>query len=113
MSLLEYTLDGAIDKEKQSIERIRTFDPISNGFQDEPYYVAYSGGKDSDVLRILFELSGVKYDLYHNHTTADAPETVRYVRSIPNIHINYPEISMWDLIVKKKIPPTRMIRYCC
>lgn len=113
MALLEYTLDGVIDKEKQAIERIRMFDPLSNGFGDDPYYVAYSGGKDSDVLRILFKLSGVKHDLYHNHTTADAPETVYYIRSIPDIHINYPEISMWNLIPYKRIPPTRRIRYCC
>ena len=113
MPLIDYTLDGVIDKEKQAIERIRMFDPLKNGFMDLPYYVAYSGGKDSDVLRILFELSGVRYDLYHNHTTVDAPETVYYVRSIPNIKISYPELSMWELIVKKKIPPTRTICYCC
>ena len=58
-------------------------------------------------------MSGVKYDLVHNHTTADAPETVRYVRSIPGIQISYPKESMWDLIPRKKMPPTRLTRYCC
>lgn len=113
MSLMETTLFGTIDKEKQAIGRIRMLDPTANGIDDQPYYVAYSGGKDSDVLRILFELSGVKYELHHNHTTADAPETVRYVRSIPKIIIDYPEISMWQLIIKKGFPPTRIVRYCC
>jgi phosphoadenosine phosphosulfate reductase len=55
----------------------------------------------------------VKYELWHNHTTVDAPETVRYVRSIPGININYPKMSMWKLIVKKGIPPARLARYCC
>ena len=113
MPLIEYTLDGKRDKVKTAIERIKSFDPISNGFMDTPYYVAYSGGKDSDALRILFELSGVRYDLVHNHTTVDAPETVRYIRSIPGIQISYPEITMWALIVKKRMPPTRIVRYCC
>jgi hypothetical protein len=27
----------------------------------------------------LCELADVKYDLHHQHTTADAPETVRYI----------------------------------
>lgn len=113
MSLIEYTLSGKINKVDQAIQRIKAFDPISTGLMDTPYYVAYSGGKDSDALRILFELAGVKYDLVHNHTTVDAPETVRYVRSIPGIQISYPELSMWQLIVKKRMPPTRIVRYCC
>lgn len=115
MALLENTLFGKVDKVATAIERIRTFDPSKiESLKDlAPYYVAYSGGKDSDVLRILFELSGVEYDLVHNHTTVDAPETVRYVRSIPGIQISYPNTTMWELIVKKKVPPTRIMRYCC
>lgn len=113
VSLIEYTLDGKQDKVKIAIERIKAFDPLTNGHMDAPYYVAYSGGKDSDVIRILFGLANVRHDLVHNHTTVDAPETVRYIRSIPSMQISYPDISMWELIVKKKIPPTRLMRYCC
>lgn len=96
------------EKEQRAIQYLRTFEPES-----EPYFLCYSGGKDSDCIRILAELAGVKYDLEHNLTTVDAPETVYYVRSIPGVHINYPEMSMWQLIVKKKMPPTRLARYCC
>lgn len=46
-------------------------------------------------------------------TTVDAPETVRYVKSIPNIIIERPELTMWELIVKHKTPPTRIMRFCC
>lgn len=38
------------EKERIAIERLRAFE------QDKPYYVCYSGGKDSDVIRILAEL---------------------------------------------------------
>jgi len=113
MSLIEHTFDGKVDKVQIAIDRIKAYDPLTIGLMDTPYYVAYSGGKDSDALRILFELAGVKYDLVHNHTTVDAPETVRYIRSIPNIQISMPEMSMWELIVKKGMPPTQRIRYCC
>ena len=95
-------------KGKRAIEYLKSFEP-----QSEPYYLCYSGGKDSDVIRILAQLAGVKHEIYHNHTTVDAPETVRYVRSIPDIKIEYPEFTMWELIVKKTFPPTRLIRYCC
>ena len=101
------------EKERIAIERLKAFEP------DEPYYLCYSGGKDSDVIRILAQLANVKYELHHNLTSVDAPETVYYVKSIPNMHIDIPHdndgnrVSMWSLIVKKGIPPTRLIRYCC
>jgi len=114
VALIENTLFGKTDKVKTAIERIRSFDPLTMGIMDTPYYVAYSGGKDSDAIRILCELAGVKYDLVHNHTTVDAPETVRYVRSVVKPeNIEYPELSMWRLIAKKGMPPTRRARYCC
>lgn len=94
--------------EKKAIDRLRTFEPES-----EPYYLCYSGGKDSDAIRILADLAGVKHDIVHNLTTADAPETVRYVRSVPGVQINRPEKSMWRLIKEKMVPPTRLMRYCC
>lgn len=99
-----------MDKEKElkAIKRLRCFEP-----QDEPYYLAYSGGKDSDAILILAELAGVEYEAVHNHTTVDAPETVYYVRSKPNVTVSYPDITMWELIVKKLMPPTRLERYCC
>lgn len=97
-----------LEKERQAIERLKAFQP-----QTEPYFLCYSGGKDSDCIRILAELAGVKHDTVHNLTTLDAPETVQYVRSIPNIIISRPELTAWQLIVKKKIPFTRLNRYCC
>lgn len=96
-------------KEEKAIERLRAFEP-RNG---EPYYLAYSGGKDSDAILILAELAAVEYEAVHNLTTADAPETVYYVRSKENVRINRPEITMWELIPKRLLPPTRWMRYCC
>lgn len=97
-----------IAKEKRAIEYLKAFEP-----KDEPYYLCYSGGKDSDTIRILASLAGVSHDIENNHTTLDAPETVRYIRSIPGVHINYPKKSIWQLIVEKGMPPTRSTRYCC
>lgn len=102
------------EKEKIAIARLRAFAP-----EGEPYYLCYSGGKDSDCIRILAELAGVNYELHHNLTTVDAPETIWYVKSIPGMHIdkavdkNGNHVTMWQLIVKKGMPPTRLARYCC
>lgn len=91
-----------------AVDRLITFEP------NEGYYVAISGGKDSDVIVKLCELAKVKYDLHHQHTTIDAPETVRYIRhTYPTCEIDYPEVSFWQLMINQGIPPTRLMRYCC
>lgn len=107
------SLRELVKKERRAIEVLKTFEP------EEGYYLCYSGGKDSDVIRILAYLANVKHDIVHNLTTVDAPETIQYIKSIPNVIINkarYPDgrhKTMWSLIVDKKIPPTRLMRYCC
>lgn len=100
-------------KVQKAIERFKAFEP------EQGYYICYSGGKDSDCIRILAELAGVKYDLHYNHTSCEAPETIYYIKSVPGVHIEFPyypdgkRITMWNLIPKKKMPPTRIVRYCC
>lgn len=102
------------EKEAKAIEALKMFEP-----EDEPYYLCYSGGKDSDVIRILAQLAGVKHEIHHNLTTVDAPETIQYIKTIPNVQIDKARYSdgsvktMWNLIPKKRIPPTRLMRYCC
>ena len=90
-----------------AIERIRQFEP------PEGYYVAFSGGKDSIVILDLVKRSGVKYDAHYNLTTVDPPELVKFLRTFPEVIIDHPEKTMWQLIVQKRMPPTRIIRYCC
>jgi len=75
--------------------------------------VGHSGGKDSVVVAHLMARAGVPHRLRHNLTTADAPETVRFVRSLPDVEINRPAQTMWALIRRKGLPPRRNMRYCC
>lgn len=115
-----------MDKEKQAIERLRFGAEMSQRYYDKPLIICDSGGKDSTVLTALAIRSGIKFEMLHSHTTADAPETVYYIRK--KFHtlecdgikcdIEYPiykgkRTTMWDLIPQKGIPPTRIIRYCC
>lgn len=92
----------------------------------QPLLVTDSGGKDSAVCRELVKRSGIPFEIQHNHTTADAPQTVYYVRKIfkeleeqgISCSISYPyykneRVTMWSLIPMKKFPPTRLQRYCC
>ncbi|MFT3952753.1 MAG: phosphoadenosine phosphosulfate reductase family protein [Oscillospiraceae bacterium] len=93
--------------EKTAIARLKNFEP------DDGYYLCYSGGKDSDCIKILAHLAGVKFETVHNLTTVDAPETVRYIKSQPDVKIDEPKMSMWKLIEKKRMPPTQLSRFCC
>jgi phosphoadenosine phosphosulfate reductase len=100
-------------KVKKAIERIKLFEP------DDGYYLAYSGGKDSDCIRILADLANVKHEIHHNLTTVDAPETMQYIKSIPNVIIDKARYAdgrqktMWSEILRNGTPPTRLMRYCC
>lgn len=102
-------------KVESAIKRLKSYEQASS----EPYYLCYSGGKDSDCIRILAQLAGVKHEIHHNLTTVDAPETINYIQTIPGAIIDkaYDDkgnhVTMWSLIVNKHMPPTRLIRYCC
>ena len=86
-----------LELERKAIERLKAFEP------EDGYYLCYSGGKDSDVIKILAHLAGVNFEAVHNLTTVDAPETVNYIRSQSDVRISYPELSMWRLIEKNQV----------
>lgn len=109
MSLIEYNLMGEkVDKVQTAINRLQAFEP------EEGYYLAFSGGKDSTCIKALADQAGVKYDAHYNATTVDPPELVRFIREHhPDVEIVKPDIPMRKLIVQKRMPPTRLVRYCC
>lgn len=113
MSLIEYRLDGTINKVEQAIQRLRAFEP------PDGYWVAYSGGKDSIVIKRLCEMAGVKHECHYSVTSVDPPELVRFIKEQKDVFLDIPrdadlkEITMWNLIPRKKLPPTRVVRYCC
>ena len=94
-------------KDEIAIMRLKEFEP------PEGYYVAFSGGKDSVTVLDLVRRSGVKYDAHYSLTTVDPPELVRFIKTFPDVETHRPKQTMWQLIQKKTMPPTRMVRYCC
>lgn len=115
-----------MDKEQIAIARLREASAMSLQIYQQPLVVTTSGGKDSGVCVALAERAGIPFEVMHNHTTADAPETVRFIREdLRRLEekgikctIEYPvykgkRVSMWSLIPQKLMPPTRWARYCC
>lgn len=112
--LVENTLFGVEDKVQNSIDALRSFEP------PEGYYLAFSGGKDSVVVKHLCDMAGVKYDAHYNVTSVDPPELVQFIKEkYPDVQREIPHdengkpITMWNLIPKEKYPPTQIARYCC
>jgi len=99
--------------EEIAFERLRTFEESALRMAQDGYYVAYSGGKDSDVILDLVRRSGVKYTAHHSLTTADPPEVVWHVKEQPDVQIHRPKHTMWQLIRQHHCPPRRNMRYCC
>ena len=115
-----------MDLEHLGIERLQAASDMSLQHYGLPLVITDSGGKDSAVIKELARRAGIPFEVMHNHTTADAPETIRFIRSEAKrfedmgikYTINMPmykgkRTSMWSLIPQKLMPPTRLVRYCC
>ena len=96
-----------------AIDRLREFESVALNKHQDGFYLAYSGGKDSDVILNLIRQAGVKYTAHHNLTTCDPPELVRHVKEQSDVTIHKPKLTMWQLIRKNGMPPRRNARYCC
>ena len=115
-----------MDKVAKAIERIKYASEMSFQIYGKPLLATISGGKDSDICLYLVSKSGIPFEVIHNHTTVDAPETVMHVRKqfkdlesngikcdISYSYYKGERVTMWSLIPQKMMPPTQKMRYCC
>lgn len=102
---IEYSINLLKKSEKMALEM-----DTENGF-----YLAFSGGKDSQVLYHLAVMGGgVKFKAHMNLTSVDPPEVIRFVKQhYPEVELIKPKISIYDMAKKKGCLPTRKIRWCC
>ena len=105
---------SGLDKVEVAIKRLQLYEP------PEGYYLCFSGGKDSCVIKALADMAGVKYDAHYSVSTVDPPELVRFIKEkYPDVEFLHPHdkngnvVSMWSLIAHNTMPPTRIVRYCC
>lgn len=77
----------------------------------KPLTLAYSGGKDSQVLLELCKIAQVPITIVHNSTTIDYPGTLKYCRD-NNAIIQRPAYTFFQLVSKKGLP-SMFHRFCC
>lgn len=102
------------EKIQISIQRLTSFEP------KEGYHLAFSGGKDSCVVKALADMAGVKYHAVYRVTGIDPPELVYFIKRFhQDVKMEFPRdkdgkrITLWSMIENKQMPPTRLARYCC
>ena len=106
---------GLRAKIEYSIELCRKAAKIAPMYDDEGYlWLGFSGGKDSQALYHIAQLSGVKFKAFFSPTSVDPPEVIRFIRK------NYPEVeftplkkSIYSEFLKRKCLPSMKIRWCC
>ena len=99
------------EKLQKKIDRaIRLLQGVQNGYDGE-IEVAYSGGKDSDVILQLAKEAGIRYRAIYRNTTIDPPGTIAHVKRM-GAEILRPKETFFQLVAKKGFP-NRFSRFCC
>ena len=120
---IDTTLDQALarasaplrKKMEHSIELLHKAERIALNYDHENgYYLAFSGGKDSQALYHMTQLAGVKFCGHMNLTSVDPPEVIRFVKkNYPEVELIKPGKSIFQHAVDKQILPTMRVRWCC
>lgn len=120
---IDITLAEALDRASarlrkkmlHSVELLQKAEKIALNYDAEQgYYLAFSGGKDSQALYHMTQLAGVKFQGHMNLTSVDPPEVIRFVKkNYPEVELIKPGKSIFQHAVEKQILPTMRVRWCC
>lgn len=102
-------------KLEHSVELLRKAERLALAYDDVyGYYLAFSGGKDSQCLYHVAKLAGVRFKAHMNLTSIDPPEVIRFVkREYPDVELVKPKKSIFQAAVDNQILPTMRVRWCC
>lgn len=97
--------------EQKAAKAVKLLQAVSRAKGGEVMEVAYSGGKDSDVILELARMAEIPHRAIYKNTTIDPKGTLQHVREM-GVEVRQPSMSFFE-IVKKKGLPNRMRRFCC
>lgn len=102
-------------KLEHSVQLIRKAERLAMNYDpDDGYFLAFSGGKDSQALYHVAVLGGIKFKAHMNLTSVDPPEVIRFVKKqYPDVALTKPKDSIYNIAVKMGILPTMRTRWCC
>lgn len=91
-----------------AVKFLQTYAKGCNGSTIE---LAYSGGKDSDVILALARMAGIDFVPIYKCTTIDPPGTIKHVMD-NGVQIVRPKKTFFQLIEKRGFPMFNR-RFCC
>ena len=100
---------------EHSIDLLRKAERLALRYDStDGFFLAFSGGKDSQALLHIAQLAGVRFRAHMNFTSVDPPQVVRFVRQqYPEVVTHAPRKSIYNLAVERAILPSMRIRWCC
>lgn len=98
-----------------SVELLQKAEKLALRYDAEDgFFMAFSGGKDSQALYHVAVLGGVKFKAHMNFTSVDPPQVIRFVRTqYPSVVTHAPQKSIFQLAIDRGILPSMRIRWCC
>lgn len=103
---LQYKIDAAINF-------IQRGEKLALSLNKQGYFVAFSGGKDSQTLLWLVQQAKVKYKAYYSVSTNDPLQNVQFIRKYyKEVIFLHPKDNFYKLVEKNGLP-LRQMRYCC
>ena len=97
--------------QKKIDSSIKLLRAVQKSRPNEIIEVAYSGGKDSDVILQLAKEAGINYEAIYKNTTIDPPGTIKHAQEM-GAEIHQPKKTFFQLIEENGLP-SRFSRHCC
>ena len=105
---LRYRMEQSVAPIRKAEKLAKMYDP-ENGF-----YLAFSGGKDSQALYHITQLAGVAFKAHFSPTSVDPPQVIRFIkRNYPDVEFEKITKSIYTSALEKRIFPTMKFRWCC
>ena len=106
--------DDLPQKVERAIALLRQHESKALELSPDGYHLAFSGGKDSCVIKELARMAGVVFEARYNQTTIDPPELVRFIK-LHHLDVQWdrPGRNFFKAMAESNGLPARLIRWCC
>lgn len=102
--------DNGEELKKKEEQAIKFLQSIAK--QHQPLFLAYSGGKDSEVVLYLARKAQIEFTPFYTGTGNDQPGTIKWIESKPDIMIMRPARPFFEIIEHRGLP-SYFQRFCC
>ena len=102
-------------KLEHSVTLLRKAEGLAKMYDNEDgFFLAFSGGKDSQALYHVTKMAGVLFKGHFSPTSVDPPDLIRFIKNeYPSVEWGHLDFSIYQRAVERRILPTMRVRWCC